>query len=67
MTPQQLHAELDARRRELGLRWWQVAVELDVSLCLLSGLRRGVQSQAVRERAPEWLARERRQALPRKE
>ncbi|MGI5286603.1 hypothetical protein ACQEVF_25145 [Nonomuraea polychroma] len=61
MTPEQLHAELDARRRELGLKWWQA----DVSASALERLRNGVVGDRTRERLAAWLRR--RQTPPRKE
>lgn len=65
MTPQQLRAELDARRRELGLKWWQVAVQADVGTDALDRLRNGVAGERTRQRLTAWL--ERRQTPPRKE
>lgn len=55
VTPQRLHAELDTRRRALGLPWWLVAVEMDVSLPQLTRLRGGANSAVVRCRAQAWL------------
>lgn len=58
MTPQELHAAIDAARRARGLVWWQVAVQLDVGVRTLNRLRHGEHSQAVNVRGPAWLARE---------
>jgi WhiB family redox-sensing transcriptional regulator len=55
MTPAELWAALDACRQERGLAWWQVAVELDVSVGEIRKTGRGVHSQALSERAPAWL------------
>lgn len=57
MTPQELHAAIDDRRRERELKWWQVAVAMDVSDCALRRMRNGAHSQAVAERAQRWLDR----------
>lgn len=65
MTPAQLYAALDARRRELGLAWWQVAVALDVNQVSIRQMHHGLHCQAVTERAPQWL--ERRPVPPRTE
>ena len=64
MTPQELHAALDAARGRTP--WWQVAYELDVSENAIRAMRRGVPSPRVAERAPAWLEG-RRQASPWKE
>lgn len=55
VTPQRLHAELDARRRALGLKWWQVAVALDIGEDRLRRVRTGQLSAALRDRATAWL------------
>lgn len=52
-----LHAAIEARRRELGLCRWQVAVEMDLTLWLLQQMSRGVLSDRTRERAQAWLQR----------
>lgn len=57
MTPAQLYAALDTRRRELGLVWWQVAIQADVDSRTLARIRYGTASQATRERCEEWLRR----------
>ncbi|MEV0968493.1 hypothetical protein [Microtetraspora glauca] len=56
MTPQELHAALDARRRELGMKWWQV--EMAVQAPAPSSIRRmrdGTLSAALRVRVEAWL------------
>lgn len=55
MTPQQLHAAIDARRRALNLPWWRVAVLLDISRSSLDQLKHGCLSEGLRARAEEWL------------
>lgn len=55
MTPQELHAALDARRQALRVPWWVVAVDLDITEDVLHKLRHGVPSPAVAARAPAWL------------
>lgn len=55
MTPQELAAALQARRHELGLKWWQVHVQINVSDDAVRRMRRGLLSQATRERAEAWL------------
>lgn len=62
MTPQELHAALDERRKALGWPWWKVAAAVDISSERLRPMRYGVLSPALRERCEEWL---RRQAQPR--
>lgn len=57
VTPQQLWAALDARRRALGWAWWQVAVALDIGEDRLRRVRRGLLSDALRDRAAAWLER----------
>lgn len=57
MTPEQLHAALDARRRERGLMWWQVAVEMDVGPSTLERARYGQASAATLRKGAEWLRR----------
>lgn len=57
MTPQELFAAIDAVRLERGLKWWQVAVQLDISPARVRELCRGVRSPGVAERAPAWLER----------
>ncbi|MGP3917647.1 hypothetical protein [Nonomuraea sp. 10N515B] len=57
MTPEQLHAAVDARRRELGLKWWQIAVQADVSASALERLRNGVVGDRTREQLAAWLRR----------
>ncbi len=57
MTPRELYAALDARRRALGWAWWQVAVALDVTEDSIRKARRGEYSQRLYERAPAWLER----------
>ncbi|MDF5758580.1 hypothetical protein [Spongiactinospora sp. TRM90649] len=64
MTPQELHALLDERRRELGLRWWQIAVQADVTQQRLRLLRHGTCSPRMRARAEEWLRHHRKQDPP---
>ncbi len=57
MTPQELHAAIDARRKADGLKWWQVAVALDVTEDVIRKARRGEHSQRLSEQAPAWLER----------
>lgn len=65
MTPAQLYAALDERRRQEGLKIWQLAVELDCTHNQLSRMRWGsAVADEVRERAEAWL---RRPAPPQKE
>jgi hypothetical protein len=52
-----LRAELDRRRRQLGLPWWQVAVQADVGEDALHRLRNGVASAPTREALAAWLHR----------
>lgn len=59
MTPQELHAALEDRRRTDGLKRWQLAVALDISLGRLGEMRNGTCSPALRERAETWLERAR--------
>jgi len=62
ITPARLHAELNARRRELGLSqwpWWRVAAELDTATVSLRWMRDGHVSPALRSRAAAWLERSR--------
>lgn len=66
MTPQELHAALDARRRGLGWKWWQVEIAIGAPAASTVRLMRlGAVSADVRARAEAWL--ERRQAQPQKE
>ncbi|MGW4426620.1 hypothetical protein [Streptosporangium sp. NPDC004631] len=65
VTPQRLHAELDARRRGLGLKWWQVAVALDIGEDRLRRVRTGQLSDALRDRATAWLEKTADQAFSR--
>ena len=55
MTPQELHAAIDARRKTLGWPWWKVSVALDVSLTTIDKLKRGRPGIGWRQRAEEWL------------
>lgn len=55
MTPQQLYALVDERRRELGLPLWRVAVQLQVSTNYLGCMRRGHVSAPLRARVEAWL------------
>jgi len=55
MTPEELYTAMDARRREAGLVWWQVAVELDTCAETLRVVRDGLLSQRLRERIEAWL------------
>lgn len=56
MTPEEMHAALDARRQELHWPWWKVAVKLNCDTTTFSQMRRGHLSRRMRERAEEWLA-----------
>ena len=58
MTPEQLHADVDARRRELGLKWWQADVGADA----LERLRKRVLGDGTREQLVAWLRRTQTQA-----
>lgn len=51
----QLRERIDARRAELGMPLWQVAVKLDTDLCALRRMRDGSVSAALRGRATAWL------------
>ncbi|WP_431897853.1 hypothetical protein [Nonomuraea sp. bgisy101] len=64
MTPQELAAAIETRRRELGLTLWRLAVQMDVGEDAIRRLRHGGAGDDIRDRAEEWL---RRQAPPRKE
>jgi hypothetical protein len=64
MTPDQLSRAVQARRKELRLFWWQVALQLDVGEDAVRRLRYGKAGPEIRERAEAWL---RRPAPPRKE
>ncbi|KAB8186929.1 hypothetical protein FH608_046425 [Nonomuraea phyllanthi] len=55
MTPQQLHAALDERRRTLGLPWWRVAIQLQISGVFLNRMRHGHLSKPLRARVEAWL------------
>lgn len=55
MTPQELHAALDAARRERGLVWWKVAVQVGTDEATLRALKRG-QTTAY-HKALAWLER----------
>ncbi|HXG03247.1 MAG TPA: hypothetical protein VNO23_07560 [Candidatus Binatia bacterium] len=61
MTPLELYAAVDARRRQLGLLWWEVEVQADISNTQRERLRAGRPSAVTRRRVEEWL---RRQAPP---
>ncbi|GIH91977.1 hypothetical protein ACFFMN_33785 [Planobispora siamensis] len=65
LTPAALHAALDNRRRQLGLKWWQVAIEVDTTETRFREMRNGTVSPALRQRAEAWL--ERRPVPPRTE
>lgn len=51
----QLRERIDARRAELGMPLWQVAVVLDTSPGRLEAMRNGSVSPALRVRAVAWL------------
>ena len=55
MTPQELHAALDARRRALRLPWWRVAIDLDITESNLHAMAGGRLSRPLRARAIAWL------------
>lgn len=55
MTPQELHAAIDAARQEKGWPWWKISVALDVSAERVRLMQRGVVSSGLRARAEEWL------------
>jgi hypothetical protein len=57
VTPQELYAAIDAVRRDRRVLWWQVAVELDITVGRLAALRRGQPCRGIAERAPAWLER----------
>ncbi|PZG20635.1 hypothetical protein [Nonomuraea aridisoli] len=57
MKPDELSRALQTRRRQLGLFWWQVALELDVGEDAVHRLRAGKAGPDVRRRAEEWLRR----------
>ena len=52
-----LRAAVDARRRELRLLWWQVAVQADVGADALWRMANGVASSRTREQLGAWLHR----------
>ncbi len=56
MTPQELHAAIDARRKAAGLKWWQVSLQADVSEPALRATRRRPPGPVVRAKAEAWLA-----------
>ncbi len=53
MTPQELYAAVDARRRELGLAWWQVSVKCDAGYTALARLKDG--GRGAYDAAMAWL------------
>lgn len=55
MTPQEVHAALDARRQTLGWPWWRLAVRLDTDGHAFEVMKRGSLSKRLRGRAEEWL------------
>ncbi|MBO3751572.1 hypothetical protein J5X84_36330 [Streptosporangiaceae bacterium NEAU-GS5] len=55
MTPQELHAAIDAVRREERLVWWQVAVQADTGEAPLRALKRG--SMTAYQPGLVWLER----------
>lgn len=52
-----LYERIDARRRELGLYWWQLAVEADVGTDALWRMSTGLASPRTREQVAAWLHR----------
>ncbi|WP_433445681.1 hypothetical protein [Nonomuraea sp. CA-141351] len=62
MTPAELWAALNARRRECGLLLWQVALQLDVGEDAVHRLRSGSAGPEMRRRVMAWL--EAREARP---
>jgi hypothetical protein len=69
MTPQELHAALDARRREFGMFWWQVEIAVQAPApSTIRQMRNGTVSGPLRGRAEAWLEETaRKQDLPREE
>ena len=65
MTPPELYAAMNLRRRALGLAWWEVAVAVDTGDATLRAIKYGRLSGPVRRRVLAWLAR--RPDPPRKE
>ncbi len=62
MTPQELHAALDALRKERRLFWWQIAVKADVSEIDLRQLRHGRRGGYYKALA--WLEKQQAEGLP---
>lgn len=53
----ELRAAVDVRRRELGLKWWQIAVQADVGPDALCRMAHGVASPRTRAQLAAWLHR----------
>lgn len=53
----ELRAAVDERRRQLGLRWWQISVQADVGEKALWRMSYGVASLRTRTQLQEWLHR----------
>jgi hypothetical protein len=53
----ELRTVLDARRRELGLRWWQISVQADVGSTALQQMAYGVASERTHQAVQDWLDR----------
>jgi hypothetical protein len=59
----ELRTALDTRRRELGRRWWEVAVEADLTPVALQRMAYGTASPRTLQAVQAWLHRH--TALPR--
>lgn len=55
--PRALYDRVNTRRRELGLYWWQIAVEADVGTDALYRMSMDVASLRTREQLAAWLHR----------
>ncbi len=56
-TVRELYERVDARRRELLMPWWQVAVQADIGADALRRLQMDVASLPTRRALEEWLRR----------
>ncbi|MFI7114011.1 hypothetical protein ACIBK9_47375 [Nonomuraea sp. NPDC050227] len=55
MTPEEMYAAVDARRQELDLPWWRIAIQLQCTSDQVRWMRRGHVSKPLRARVEAWL------------